>query len=72
MQLLANLELAGVELSTNFQVSQLVLKSRGNNVRVTLSSQSVGQEQTGTTCETADVRLDSSARIAELLLNPIR
>jgi DNA-binding response OmpR family regulator len=72
MQLLTHFELAGVELSPNFQVAQLVLKNRSNKVRVTLSSEAVGQEQTGATCETASVRLDHSARIAELLLNPIK
>ena len=72
MQLLTHFELAGVELSPNFQVAQLVLKNRSHKVRVTLSSEAVGQEQTGATCETASVRLDHSARIAELLLNPIK
>ena len=72
MQLLAHLELAGVELSPSFEVAQLVLKNYSNTVRVTLSAESVGQEQTGATCETAAVRLDNSARIAEVLLNPIK
>jgi len=71
MQLLAHLELAGVELSNTFQVAQLVLRSRTPTVQVTLSSQSVGQEETGATCEAA-LHLDNSARIAELLLNPVR
>ena len=66
------MELAGVELSANFQVAQLILKPRANTVRVTLSSQSAGQEQSGATCETAGVKLDASARIAELLLNPVK
>jgi DNA-binding response OmpR family regulator len=70
VQLLAHLELAGVELSNTFQVSQLVLKTRATTVRVTFSSQSIGQEETGATCETAGVKLDASARIAELLLQP--
>ncbi|MDQ2823964.1 MAG: response regulator [Verrucomicrobiota bacterium] len=72
MQLLAQLELAGVELSANFQVAQLVLKNYSNTVRVMLGVEALGQEQTGATCETAAVRLDNSARIAELLLNPIK
>ena len=72
MQLLSHFELAGVELSANFQVAQLVLKTRSNKVRVTLSSEAIGQEQTGATCETAAVRLDNSAKIAELLLNPVK
>jgi hypothetical protein len=72
MQLLAHLELAGVELSSSFQVSQLVLKNRGNKVRVTLNSHGAGQEETGATCEILSVRLDHSGKIVELLLNPIR
>jgi DNA-binding response OmpR family regulator len=70
VQLLAHLELAGVELSNTFQVSQLVLKTRAKTVRVTFSSQSIGQEETGATCEAAGVKLDASARIAELVLQP--
>jgi DNA-binding response OmpR family regulator len=72
MQLLADLELAGVELSNTFQVAHLVLKSSANAMRVTFSSQSVGQEETGVKCEAAGVKLDASARIEELLLQPIR
>ena len=72
MQLLSHFELAGVELSANFQVAQLVLKTRSSKVRVTLSSEAIGPEQTGATCETAAVRLDNSAKITELLLNPVR
>ena len=72
MQLLSHFELAGVELSGNFQVAQLVLKTRSNKVRVTLSSEAIGPEQTGATCETAAVQLDNSAKIAELLLNPVK
>jgi DNA-binding response OmpR family regulator len=70
MQLLVHLELTGVELSNTFQVSQLVLRSRARTARVTFSSQSIGQEETGATCEAAGVKLDASARIAELLLHP--
>jgi len=72
MHLLAQLELAGVELSSTFQISQLVLKTRNNTVRVTLNPQSSGQESSGTKCETLAVHLDHSAQITELLLNPIR
>jgi hypothetical protein len=68
MQLLAHLEIAGVELSDAFQVAQLVLKNRNNTVRVTLNSQAIGQEQSGAACEIAAVRLDHSGQIAELLL----
>ena len=71
MHLLATLDLAGVELSTTFQISQLVLKNRGQKVRVTLNPQAVGQDQSGTTCEAIGVQLDGAARISELTLNPV-
>jgi DNA-binding response OmpR family regulator len=71
MHLLARLEVAGVELSSTFQISQLVLKSRSHQVRVTLSEQAVGQEQSGTLCEIAGVQMDGAARLAELTLNPV-
>ena len=71
LRLLAHLELAGVELSPTFQVSQIVLKDRGQPIRVTMNSQT-GAEENGTACETVGVRLDQSAHIAELLLNPLR
>jgi DNA-binding response OmpR family regulator len=71
VQLLAHLQLAGIELSNTFQVAQLVLKSRAKTVHVTFSSQSIGQEETGATCEAADVKLDASARIKELVLQPV-
>jgi hypothetical protein len=41
-------------------------------MRVTFSSQSVGQEETGVSCEAAGVKLDASAGIEELLLQPVR
>jgi DNA-binding response OmpR family regulator len=72
MHLLAHLELGGVELSTNFQLTQLVLKARSTTVRVTLSSDAVGQEKTGVFCETAAVRVDQNGRIAEMLLKPLK
>lgn len=72
MHLLAHFEVARVELSTSFTVALIVLNSRSSTVQMTLSSEAVGQEQTGTLCETAAVRLDSSSRIAELLLNPLK
>jgi hypothetical protein len=71
VQLLAHLELSGVELSNTFQVAQLVLKSTTKTVRVTFSSQSLGPDGTGATCEAAGVKLDASARITELLLQPV-
>ena len=72
LQLLAQLDLAGVELSPTFQVSQIVLKDRGRPIRVTLSAQPSGSEQNGSVCETVAVRLDHAARISELLLTPVK
>jgi DNA-binding response OmpR family regulator len=72
MQLLAQLELVGVQLSPTFQVAQLILKWRSNAVRVTFSSNGTANEKNGAAFETAAIQLDNSARIAELLLNPIR
>ncbi len=69
MEMLAHLELAAVELSPTFQVTQLVLKWPTNVVRVKLNPK--GPEQRGATFEAASVKLDNAARIAELLLNPI-
>jgi DNA-binding response OmpR family regulator len=71
MHLLANLEIAGVELSNTFQISQIVLVTRTNQVRVTLSEQATGQEQNGATCEAAGIQLDGAARLVELVLNPV-
>jgi DNA-binding response OmpR family regulator len=72
MQLLAQLELVGVQLSPTFQVANLILKWRSNAVRVTFSSNGTANEKSGAAFETAAIQLDNSARIAELLLNPIR
>jgi hypothetical protein len=71
MHLLSQFEVAGVELSSAFQISQLVLKIRPGSVRVTLNEQAVGQDQAGTACEIAAVQMDGTARLAELTLNPI-
>jgi DNA-binding response OmpR family regulator len=71
MHLLASMEVAGVELSSTFQISQLILKTRSNNVRVTLNEQAVESEQSGATCETIGVQLDGAARLKELTLNPV-
>jgi DNA-binding response OmpR family regulator len=72
MQLLAELELLGVKLSPSFQVAQLILKWRSNAVRVTFSSNGIADEKSGAAFETSAIQLDHSARIAELLLNPIK
>jgi DNA-binding response OmpR family regulator len=70
MQLLAHLELDAVELSTSFQVAQVILKWRTNAVGVTLSSKT--GEQDSALYEVKSVKLDASSRIAELLLTPCR
>jgi DNA-binding response OmpR family regulator len=71
LQLLAHLELTGVELSSTFQVSQIVLQDQGQPFRVMMTSQPPGQEENGAICETVAVELDYLARIRELLLNPV-
>lgn len=71
LRLLAHLELAGVELSPSFQVSQIVLKDRGQPIRVTMNSLKFEQESNSPPFETLDVLLDHSSRIKELLLNPV-
>jgi CheY-like chemotaxis protein len=72
MQLLAHLDLAGVELSPTFQVQYVVLKWHSSRVRVTLSSKATAGESSGAAFEIAVVQLDPGGRITELLLNPIR
>lgn len=72
MQLLAHLDLAGVELSPTFQVSQVVLKWLGSRVRVTLSSKASAVDPQGAAFEITVVQLNAGGQIAELLLNPIR
>lgn len=72
MQLLAHLDLAGVELSPAFQVSQIVLKWRSSRVRVTLSAKASAVDPQGAAFEITVAKLDAVGRITELLLNPIR
>ncbi|HEV2095806.1 MAG TPA: response regulator, partial [Chthoniobacterales bacterium] len=68
MQLRARLELTGVELSPTFQLAQLILKATGESVRVSLDSNA--GENEGAIFQSATVRLDSDAQIAEILLDP--
>ena len=70
MELFAHLELSAVELTPSFQVAQLILNWRTNAVRVTLNPKA--PEQTAAKFEMRVEKLDSSGRIAELLLSPIR
>lgn len=68
MQLLASFELGGVELSPGFELASLVLISRSRKMRVSLHPESAN---TGATFESAQVLLDHSARIAEVLLDAV-
>ena len=70
MELFARLELNSVELSSTFQVAQLILNWSASAVRVTLNPKA--PEQTAAKFELRVLKLDASGRIAELLLNPIR
>jgi hypothetical protein len=65
----AHLELNAVELTSNFQVAQLILNWPTNSVRVTLNPKA--PNQTAAKFEMRVEKLDSSGRIAALLLNPI-
>jgi DNA-binding response OmpR family regulator len=67
MQLVAHFKVAAVELTDRFEVAQLVLQPEGSRVRITLDPQ--GRATGGTEFETVGVRLDSSARIIEFILN---
>jgi hypothetical protein len=67
IQLVAIFKVAAVELSDRFEVAQLVLQPEGSRVRMTLDPQTRGAA--GTEFETVRVNLDSSARIAEFILD---
>ncbi|MEY2563037.1 MAG: hypothetical protein QOH88_1230 [Verrucomicrobiota bacterium] len=67
MQLVAMFRVAAVELSDRFEVAQLVLQPEGSRVRITLDPQTRGAA--ATEFDTVRVHLDSSSRIAELVLN---
>ena len=69
MELLDHLELSAVELSSSFQVGQLILRMPTNVVRVTLNPKAI--EQNAAKFEIVSVNLEASGKIAELLLNPI-
>ncbi|HWY41029.1 MAG TPA: response regulator [Chthoniobacterales bacterium] len=70
IELRAYLELSAVELTSNFQVAQLILNWPTNAVRVTLNPKA--PEQTAAQFQMRVEKLDNSGRIAELLLSPIR
>ena len=68
MNLSAPFELAGVELSPTFGVGALVLKARGGEIRVSLERDG---GRSGALFETAQVLLNRSAQIAEILLDAV-
>jgi DNA-binding response OmpR family regulator len=68
MELIASFELTGVELTVSFTLAALVLRSRGGPMRVSLHPEDAN---TGATFETAQVLLDRSGRIAEILLDAL-
>ena len=70
MELLAHLEVGGVELSPTFQLAQLTLKWRTSVVHVTLNPKA--PEQTAAKFELRVLKLDDAGRIAELLLHPTK
>lgn len=70
MQLVAVFKVAGVELSDQFEVAQLVLQPESSRVRITLEPQAGGAA--GTEFETVGVRLDPSGRIAEFVLRSLQ
>ena len=68
LELEAPFELAGVELSATFGVRNLVLKARGGRLRVRLDPQHASG---GAAFETAQVLLNRSGRIDEILLDAV-
>ena len=68
MQLSAPFELAGVELSPTFGIGALVLSARGGEIRVSLDRES---SHGGAAFQAAQVLLNSSAQIAEILLDAV-
>ena len=70
MQLFAPLELISVELAPNLEIRHLVLRCRGNAVRVSLNSQNP-QAHSAASFEATRVLLDQSRRIDEFTLTPI-
>ena len=68
IQLLALFELVAVEIAPDLTVGHLILRTRGAKVRLNLRP---GAADTGITFQTAQVLLDRSARIAEVLLDAL-
>lgn len=70
MQLFAPLQLVSVELSPSLEVRQLVLRCRGNAVRVSLNSNN-SRTHSGASFQTTSVQLDDSRHLRELTLAPV-
>jgi hypothetical protein len=68
MHLAMTFDLGGVELSASFGVGALVLAARGGEIRVSLERES---PRSGTAFKTAQVFLNRSAQIAEILLDAV-
>ena len=68
MNFSAPFELASVELSPTFGVGALVLKARAGDIRVSLEREGA---RSGATFATAQVLLNRSAQIAEILLEAV-
>lgn len=71
MQLLAHFRLLAVELAPNLEIGTLVVKAHEGSVRVTLDAHAGAPEGSAATFDYIFVKLDDSARIAELALTPL-
>ena len=70
MHLIIPLDLASIQLSSFFEISQLVLKCYGEAVRGTLNGHSDPGGQNGATFRVSAILLDPAQRISELTLVP--
>jgi DNA-binding response OmpR family regulator len=70
VKLIANLELAGIQLSQTFQVEQLAVKWPSNIVRVTLNPKA--PQATAARFEITSVTLGERNRLIELVLDPVK
>jgi hypothetical protein len=70
VELLAAFDLVGVELSPSFGVNALVLRARQARMRISFERGMAGA-RAGATFASAQVLLDRSARIAEILLDAV-
>lgn len=70
MELVAHLPISAVELSSAFQLAELLLQWRTNIVHITLNPKA--PEESGASFNIIQVLLDPSGKIAELLLAPIK